>query len=116
MGSDLKPGHRSHDAVTQIGKLVLLVGGTGILLIEFPNGIGDPTDGVFLMIVGGLAVWRYTWWFTHFVRSRIYALVLFPRLRSSAQQIWNVFDAQIRIQDLVEIRDIRLRPAVARLL
>ncbi len=89
MGSDLKPGHRSHDALTQIGKLVLLVGGTGILLIEFPNGIGDPTDGGFLMIVGGLAVWRYTWWFTHFVRSRIYALVLFPRLRSSAQQIWN---------------------------
>src|SRR5262245_5188255 len=89
MGGDLRPGHRHHDVPTQIGKLLLLIGGTSILLIQLPNSIWDPANGVLLMSVGVLAAWRYAWWFTHFVRSRIYALASFPTLRASAQQIWS---------------------------
>lgn len=53
------------------------------LLVSFlPRESLDPASRQFILVVGGLAVWRYTWGMTHFVRSVIYNKIVFPRMRA----------------------------------
>src|SRR5712691_8006080 len=65
----------------QIGKFLLLCGAVLLLILRLPNHIWAPTASTLLLSVGLIAVWRYAWWTTHVVRSRIYALLVFPKLR-----------------------------------
>lgn len=36
-----------------------------------------------------LSLWRYGWWFVHFIRSMIYANIVFPARRRRAEQLWD---------------------------
>lgn len=40
-----------------------------------------PGSGQFIFVVGGLAIWRYSWGMTHFIRAIIYKNIVFPRYR-----------------------------------
>lgn len=60
-----------------------------IALDSLPNSIWDPELRQITILIGTLGIWRYTWWFTHAVRARIYALFVYPRLRSAADAIWD---------------------------
>lgn len=56
-----------------------------LILVSFlPSTALDPASQQFLLVVGGLAVWRYTWGMTHFLRSIWYRKVTFPRLRAKS--------------------------------
>ena len=46
-----------------------------------PDAALDPASRQFIFVVGGLAIWRYSWGLTHFIRSVIYRKITFPRLR-----------------------------------
>ncbi len=59
-----------------------------ILLQNVPNTLWDPDLQHITYVIGILGVWRYAWWFTHAVRSRLYHQVVFPRIRSKADLVW----------------------------
>ncbi len=41
----------------------------------------QPGSAQFLFVVGGLAIWRYSWGITHFIRAIIFKNIVFPRYR-----------------------------------
>jgi mannuronan synthase len=75
-----------------LGQLALFIGMCCVAALQLPTHIWDDSkDGprAFLAAVGGLAVWRYSWWLVHLVRSKIYARVRYPQLAATAAAIWD---------------------------
>ena len=60
-----------------------------ILLQELPNIIYDPDSAAFVYVIGVLGIWRYGWWFNHWIRALIYQHITFPRIRRRAQAMWD---------------------------
>ena len=57
-----------------------------MVLVSFlPDASLDPASQQFILVVGTLALWRYTWGALHFVRSLVYRHYTFPRLRARAE-------------------------------
>jgi glycosyltransferase Alg8 len=71
------------------GKVLLLAGVLVLLVLRLPNDIWDPVNSIFVITFGLISIWRYLWWTTHFVRSRIYRLLVFPKQREKAERLWN---------------------------
>lgn len=46
-----------------------------------PSVALDPSARLFILVVGSIAIWRYSWGLIHFIRSFIYRRFYFPRLR-----------------------------------
>lgn len=46
----------------------------------------DPASKQFVFIVGGLALWRYSWGLLHYIRGLIYKEVVFPKHRQIADE------------------------------
>ncbi len=59
-----------------------------ILLLSIPNSFWDNEFHTVALVLGGLGVWRYSWWFTHAIRASIYGKFIYPRMRREADQIW----------------------------
>lgn len=62
----------------------------GVLLSaisQLPAIILDPGSAQFLLILGVIGIWRYSWGATHFVRSLIYRHRVFPRWRARADAL-----------------------------
>ena len=60
----------------------------GLMLAAYmlPAGSLDPGSRNFLIALGSLAIWRYSWGGVHFARSAIYRNFVFPRLREKAEE------------------------------
>ncbi len=69
-------------------KLFLYFASCFIALDTLPNSLWDPELRQITILIGTLGVWRYSWWFTHAVRARIYSARIYPRLRDKAQAHW----------------------------
>ena len=69
--------------------LFVYVGLLGIAILEVPNRIWEGGTGRFILVIGVLGAWRYTWWFTHFVRAQIYEHIVYARLRRRAEALWH---------------------------
>jgi glycosyltransferase Alg8 len=54
---------------------------------HLPREAFEPLSDVFILSIGLIGVWRYSWWLTHFVRSVIYRRFHFPRLRRAADAV-----------------------------
>ncbi|MDH5722396.1 MAG: glycosyltransferase family 2 protein [Alphaproteobacteria bacterium] len=52
-----------------------------VLVSTLPAVALDPSSTQFILVVGGLAVWRYSWGLIHFTRSVIYHRYVFPKMR-----------------------------------
>src|SRR5262249_13131898 len=76
-------------SVADFVRLVLLLGTLAVLLISLPNNLYCPENRRIILIFGLLGLWRYGWWFVHFVRSQIYARFVFPPLRQQAEALWD---------------------------
>ena len=50
-------------------------------LLTLPDVALEPGSKQFIFVVGGLAIWRYSWGMTHFIRALIYKNVVFPKYR-----------------------------------
>jgi len=59
-----------------------------ILLGSLPNTIWNPEAREFVYIIGILGIWRYLWWFNHWMRALIFANVTYPKMRARAQALW----------------------------
>lgn len=70
-------------------RLLLLIGFLIVLIINFPNPVWDHTTRNIALLLGAIGIWRYSWWFTHFIRAQIYQRKVYPRRRRQAEQLWN---------------------------
>ncbi len=59
-----------------------------ILFFSFPNSLHDARTRSALIVVGGIGLWRYSWWLINFFRSQYYGRVRFPHLRAQAERFW----------------------------
>ena len=59
----------------------------GFLILQLPPVALDSGSEQFLLIIGVVGLWRYTWAGTHLVRSIIYRGIVFPRWRAEADRI-----------------------------
>jgi glycosyltransferase Alg8 len=69
-------------------RFLLLLGTLAALLLTLPNNLYCPENRRIIWVLGALGLWRYGWWFVHFVRSQIYARFVFPPLRRRAEALW----------------------------
>ena len=58
-----------------------------ILLSLVPNSLFDPEVRQVTYVIGALGCWRFSWWFTHAVRSVIYSRFVYPRMRAEGERI-----------------------------
>jgi glycosyltransferase Alg8 len=61
--------------------LVLYLLALGALALHAPAEIWDPRAHAFLLLVGWIAVWRYSWSLVHLARSLWFRRIVFPRWR-----------------------------------
>ncbi len=73
---------------TALLHIALYFGACFMILTLVPNSIWDPEIQAITYVIGILGLWRYLWWFTHFVRAIIYGRVVYPRLRARGETIW----------------------------
>jgi len=55
-----------------------------LALLHLPPQRLDPATSVFIISIGLLALWRYSWWGLHVVRAIHYQKAVFPQLRDAA--------------------------------
>jgi glycosyltransferase Alg8 len=70
-------------------KLLIYFSACAIALTALPNSIFDPELREFTYVIGLLGVWRYCWWFNHWVRAKIYEKVAYPRTAAQAKDVWD---------------------------
>src|SRR3954453_7858844 len=70
-------------------RFLLLLGALVAVLLCLPNNLYCQANRRIILTLGVLGLWRYAWWFVHFVRSQVYARRVFPRLRQRAQARWD---------------------------
>jgi mannuronan synthase len=69
-------------------KILVFFAGCVTALSIFPNTIWHEDTKEFIYIIGLLGIWRYLWWFTHWMRALTYASVRYPRMRDMAAELW----------------------------
>jgi len=60
-----------------------------VALSLIPNSIWDPEAHEFVYIIGVLGIWRYLWWFNHWMRALAFGQVTYPRMRDRAAALWD---------------------------
>lgn len=70
-------------------KIALYFGICFALLTVVPNEIYNPEIQQITYVIGLLGVWRYLWWFNHWMRAIIFAKVTYPKMRDRAAALWN---------------------------
>lgn len=60
-----------------------------IAMNHVPNSIWDPETLSATVVIGGLGIWRYGWWFTHAIRAQIYRRWVYPKLQVEAKKVWD---------------------------
>lgn len=64
----------------------LALAAAALLLVRaIPAAVFTPGTQVFIVTLGVVGVWRYSWAALHFVRAFLYRYVVFPRLRRAAE-------------------------------
>jgi mannuronan synthase len=54
-----------------------------------PRDAFDPHDRHFLLLIGGIGIWRYGLGIIHFLRAMLFTRVVFPRAREAAEALGN---------------------------
>jgi len=60
-----------------------------ILLNHAPNAIWNPQARELVYVIGAIGIWRYLWWFNHWIRALIFGNVTYPKMRSRAAALWD---------------------------
>ncbi len=53
-----------------------------------PNRFFDPQFREVSIALGGLGIWRFGWWFNHWMRAEFYAKRRWPGMRAKAEALW----------------------------
>lgn len=71
-----------------VALIVLYVAVCAVLLFSTPNVLWHPETRDISLALGGIAIWRFGWWFNHGMRAVIYSRAHYPRLRRLADDAW----------------------------
>jgi len=69
-------------------KIALYFGVLFMLVTSFPNRIWDTQYNEFILAIGLIAIWRISWWALMVLRASYYQRIIFPKLRTRAQRVW----------------------------
>lgn len=72
----------SSGGIKGLGGFLIYTALLALLMSYLPQQALDPASEQFILVVGGLALWRYSWGLIHFARSIWYRKVTFPKLRA----------------------------------
>jgi glycosyltransferase Alg8 len=81
------PFHEKWSLAVQF-KLLAYVTFCFLGLMAIPNSIYSPENGSFVYVIGILGIWRYLWWFNHWMRAIIFGRITYPRMRDRAAALW----------------------------
>lgn len=70
--------------VTELTTLLFILSLLVVLVFELPPEVFSPGSKSFILAIGLIGAWRYTWWFTQATRSVWFNRHVFPRLRREA--------------------------------
>jgi len=70
-------------------QIAMYLGCCFIAFFTIPNSLFDPEAMVITFSIGALGIWRYGWWFTHFIRAQIYGRFVYPKFQKAGQKIWD---------------------------
>ncbi len=70
-------------------KLILYVTCCCIALSAIPNQLWDPDNNEIVYVIGILGIWRYLWWFNHWMRALTFEKITYPRMRTRAEALWD---------------------------
>ncbi len=59
-----------------------------ILMASVNNQIWNEEAGEVVYVIGILGIWRYLWWFNHWMRALVFANITYPRMRDRAAAVW----------------------------
>ncbi len=74
---------RSYQTIKGIGGFAVYTALLLLLVSFLPDQALDPASKQFIFVVGGLAIWRYSWGLLHFIRSVVYRTYTFPMMRAA---------------------------------
>lgn len=66
--------------------VLIQLGLLAVLLVYAPAPLFDPKAHSFIIFLGIIGVWRYSWGAVHFLRAVCYRFLLFPKLRQRAHE------------------------------
>lgn len=69
-------------------KFFLYFGTLAFLVAYLPNSIWDPEVKQITLALGLIGIWRYGWWFVHYIRSEYYYNWIYPNMRKKADEQW----------------------------
>jgi glycosyltransferase Alg8 len=55
--------------------------------MALPPVVWNPDAEEFIFIIGGIAIWRYSWGLINWIRFHIYHHITFPKWRKSAESL-----------------------------
>lgn len=85
----------------------------GLLAVSLPASAFDPTAAGFILVIGGIGLWRYAWWLTHAVRAVLYRYRMFPRLRRCADAAAATAGGRAPKRIFVLVTSYRVRPEIS---
>ena len=63
--------------------LYLLV--LGAFTLSLPAALWNPESRHFILLIGFIAIWRYSWWGINLIRFLIYEKIVFPKWRKQTE-------------------------------
>lgn len=72
----------------EVMRLYLVLTLLAAVVLSIPSSFFESEAVRLGMTLGLIGIWRYGWWFVHFIRAQIYARVVFPPRRQRAEQLW----------------------------
>ncbi|GAB2797051.1 hypothetical protein GCM10027040_24560 [Halomonas shantousis] len=73
--------------VTELATLLFMAALLVLLISELPREVFSPQSKSFILAIGLIGAWRYSWWFTQAIRSVWYNRRVFPRMRAQADAV-----------------------------
>jgi glycosyltransferase Alg8 len=64
---------------------ILYIAALAAYTFALPSSIFDPQSRDYLLVIGFIAMWRYTWWGINLIRFLIYTKLVFPIWRQKVQ-------------------------------
>ncbi|MGQ4879546.1 glycosyltransferase [Billgrantia sp. LNSP4103-1] len=84
---------RDPTTASRLTELITFLFGLALLIViisELPPDVFSPESKSFFFVIGGIAIWRYSWWAIQAVRSLWYNRVVFPRMRDEADAVGDI--------------------------
>jgi len=80
-----KPTHAGWQASLVVA--VAYLGVMWLLVAYLPSDVFESTSHIFILSIGVIGLWRYSWWFTHYARCVLYRRIVFPKLRRAVEEV-----------------------------